>query len=84
LPPIQFVDAPDELGLELELDAEPVLPEEEDDEEPLSPPPLGTAEPTPSPPDGRDSPWLGRSRSCAQAGERLTVNAAATSPIESF
>jgi hypothetical protein len=83
LPPIQVVEAPDEPAelLELELDEDPVLPE--DDVEPLSPP-LGTADSTRSLLDGRDSLWLGRSRSCAQAGERLTVNAAATSPIESF
>ena len=58
LPPIQLVDAPDELGalLELGLDADPVSPEEEEDEEPLS---LATAVPARSPLDGRDSLWWG-------------------------
>ena len=68
----------------LELEAEPPLGEAL--EEPESPPPArGTAEPTVSPLDGRDaccSP-CGRPRSWAQADPAVTVNAAATSPIES-
>ena len=84
-------DEPSELDPEeppLELDDEPELGEEEEDEleEPESlPPPRGTAEPTVSPFDGRDDPCspCGRPRSWAQADPTLSVNAAATSPIES-
>jgi hypothetical protein len=81
-------DEPSELDPEeppLELDEEPALGEDELDEPESPPPPRGTAEPTVSPFDGRDdccSP-CGRPRSSwAQADPTLSVNAAATSPIE--
>jgi hypothetical protein len=69
------IQEPDELGEPLALDPEldPEFDEEEEDEpESL---PLGTADPV---------VWLsaGRPRSCAQAGDRLSVTAAAASPIE--
>jgi hypothetical protein len=68
------IQEPDELGELLALDPEldPEFDEEDDEPESL---PLGAADPV---------VWLsaGRPRSCAQAGDRLSVTAAAASPIE--
>ena len=81
-------DEPSELDPEeppLELDAEPALEEDGLDEPESPPPPRGTAEPTVSPFDGRDDavlPAAGRDHPGPRREPTLSVNAAATSPIE--